>query len=197
MYYRYVVSKVTFSRLDSDIWHKLYRWTMKKNSNKSTGQTVEKYFMRGKRKWEYSDKTGYRVSKLSTIPIKRFVKINNDHRVYDVKSKEYWEQREYQNAKNSILGSGALSLLFGKQKGKCAFCKQPFTNEEINSVEFHKHHTKPRSKGGDEKSSNLRLLHIICHQNLHAMYTRKEMSEYTDSGIDYLRLMKPSPKSSS
>jgi RNA-directed DNA polymerase len=192
MYYRHVVSKSVFSNLDNDIWHKVYRWARKKHSNIQTGQIVEKCFSRGKRKGEFCDKTGKTVRKLSTIPIKRFIKINNDHRVYDVKSKEYWELREHQNAKNSILGSGVLSLLFGKQKGKCAYCKQSITKDEINNVEFHKHHNKPRSEGGDEKSSNLRLLHKLCHQYTHAMYTRKDMSVYIDNGIDYLRLMKPS-----
>ena len=186
MYYRHVVSTETFKKLDSEIWEKLYHWS------KGKKRIVQKYFsMRTGRKWDFRDeKTGKQISKLSSIPIKRFIKINNDHRVYDEKSKEYWEIREYQNAKNSILGSGVLSALFGKQKGKCAYCKQPITKEAINSVKFHKHHMKPRSKGGDEKSSNLRLLHEPCHRDLHAMYTRKEMSEYIDSGIDYLRLMK-------
>jgi RNA-directed DNA polymerase len=141
MYYRHVVSKVTFANLDHDIWHKLYRWSKRKHNGKPTGQIVEKYFsISGKHKWDFRDKAGKPVSKLSTIPIKRFIKINNDHRVYDVKSKEYWEMREYQNAKGSILGSGVLSALFGKQKGKCAYCKQPITNDEINSVKLHKHH---------------------------------------------------------
>ena len=195
MYYRHVVSKTIFSKLDSDIWKKLYRWSKRKHTDKPTGRTVEKYFsMSRKRKWEFSDKeTGKQISRLSTIPIKRFIKINNDHRVYDVKSKEYWEKREYQNAKDSILGSGVLSALFGKQKGKCAFCKQLITKDEVNDMEFHKHHMKPRSEGGDEKLNNLRLVHTLCHRDLHAMYTRKEMSTYIDSGIDYLRLMKGKP----
>jgi len=193
MYYRHVVSKLTFSKLDSDIWHKLYRWSKRKHSNKPTGRTVERYFSKSKtHKWEFRDKTGKPVSTLSTIPIKRFIKISNDHRVYDVNSIKYWEEREYQNAKHSILGSGVLSALFSKQKGKCAYCKQPFTKDEINNVELHKHHMKPRTEGGDERLSNLRLVHTLCHRDLHAMYTRKIMSEYMDIGIDYLRLMKPS-----
>ena len=191
MYYRYVVSQVTFSKLDHQIWNKLWQWSRKKKGGKPTG---EHFSEKGKCERVFCDKeTKKQISTLSSIPIKRFVKVNNDHRVYDVESKEYWEMREHQNAKDSILGSGVLSTLFGKQKGKCAYCKQPFTKDEINSVEFHKHHNKPRSEGGDEKLSNLRLLHQNCHQDLHAMFTRKAMSEFTDSGIDYLRLMKGKP----
>jgi len=191
MYYRHVVSKDIFSKLDHDIWCNLYCWS-RKQSNKPTGQTVEKYFSRSKERRRVF-KTGKQISELSSIPIKRYIKINNDHRVYDVKSIEYWEMREYMNAKDSILGAGVLSSLFGKQKGKCAYCKQPITKEEVNSVEFHKHHMKPRTEGGNEKLNNLRLVHTLCHRDLHAMWTRKEMSEYIDSGIDYLRLMKGKP----
>ncbi|MBI1929910.1 HNH endonuclease [Candidatus Poribacteria bacterium] len=111
----------------------------------------------------------------------------------DVNSIEYWEKREYLNARDSILGSGVLTKRFNKQTGKCAYCKQPFTTEEINNVELHRHHMKPRSEGGDEKLNNLRLIHTLCHQDLHAKITRKEMSEFIESGIDYLRLMKGKP----
>jgi RNA-directed DNA polymerase len=196
MFYRHVVSKAIFYNLDNDIWKKLYRWSKGKHEGISTGRIVEKCFsMSGKRKWKFWDKkTGKVISRLSSIPIKRFTKINNDYRVYDVKAGEYWEMREYQNAKDSILGSGVLSALFGKQKGKCAFCKQRFTKDEINNTEFHKHHMKPRSEGGDEKLNNLRLVHAPCHRDIHALYTRKEMSEYADNGIDYLRLMKGKSK---
>jgi len=192
MFYRYVIRSKTFSKLDSEIWHKINHWTKRRHHNKPKGWIIQKYFsLKGKRKWDLCDeKTGIYLRKLSSISIKRFIKVNNDHRVYDVKSKDYWDMREYQNAKDNILGSGVLSPLFGKQKGKCAYCKQLITKDEINNTEFHKHHMKPRSEGGDEKPNNLRLVHTLCHRDLHAMYTRKEMSEYIDSGIDYLRLMK-------
>ena len=195
MYYRYVVSKATFNKIDSDTKIKLYLWSKRRHPDQPIGWINQRYFsMKGRRKWDFEDKkTGKYISRLSSIPIKRFIKINNDHRVYDVKSKEYWEMREYQNAKDSILGSGVLSALFGEQKGKCAYCKQPITKDEINKVEFHKHHMKPRSEGGDGKLNNLRLVHTLCHREIHALYSRKELSEYADNGIDYLRLMKGKP----
>jgi hypothetical protein len=47
-----------------------------------------------------------------------------------------------------------------------------------------------RTFSGDEKLRNLRLLHGECHRELHADFTREEMAEYSNSGIDYLRLLK-------
>jgi RNA-directed DNA polymerase len=183
-YYRHVVSKATFENLDYHVFQKLVQWTKGKH------QDIKHFSKKGKTLVFRDKETGIQISTLSTIPIKRFIKVRIDHRVYDVNSKEYWEMREYQNAKDSVWGSGVLSKLFGKQHGKCAYCKQPITKDEISQAEFHKHHMKPRSESGDEKLSNLRLLHKACHVDLHAMYTRKEMGEYADIGIDYLRLMK-------
>jgi len=48
----------------------------------------------------------------------------------------------------------------------------------------------PCTFSGDEKLRNLRLLHEECHRELHADFTREEMAEYSNSGIDYLRLLK-------
>jgi RNA-directed DNA polymerase len=191
MYYRHVVSSKTYNKLDHEIWYKLYQWSRKKHLSRPTKWIVSRYFGSRERRWDFADKKTKKVlTRLSAIPIKRFIKVRSDQRVYDVKAGEYWEMREYQNARISIHGSMVLTKLFGMQKGKCAYCKQPITREEINNVEFHRHHMKPRSEGGDEKLSNLRLLHKVCHQDIHAMFTRKEMSKYADSGLDYVRLMK-------
>ncbi len=106
---------------------------------------------------------------MSTIPIKRFIKVRTGYRVYDASHDiiEYWEKREYMNAKDSIYGNGDYTLLFRKQKGKCAYCKTPITGEQIQNVEIHKHHLNPRSFGGDSLISNLRLLHANCHRFIH------------------------------
>ncbi len=133
------------------------------------------------------------LQKMSSIPIKRFTKVNNDYRVYDtsIESREYWKKREYTKAKDSIYGSGEDTMLFKRQKGKCAYCKNPTTQEQIQNVEIQKHHMKPRSFGGDTKPNNLRLLHKECHQTIHSLWTREQLAQFIDNGIDYLRLLKP------
>ena len=45
---------------------------------------------------------------------------------------------------------------------------------------------KPVSLGGDNGYSNLRLIHTQCHSELHAKYSREEMSNLTDKRIDYI-----------
>ena len=146
---------------------------------------------KGNSKWVYwSKRSGKQLQHMARIPIKRFIKVNNDYRVYDAYARQYWEKREYMNAKNSIYGSNELLLLFSKQKGKCSYCQKPITQEQINKVEIHKHHLKPRSRGGEKRLSNLRLFHSECHRAIHARWTREEMAKLTDKGIDYIRLLK-------
>ena len=108
------------------------------------------------------------------------------------KPPEYWENREFSKARDSIFWSVTFERLFKRQKGKCEFCRQPFNQEDIQESAIHKHHLKPKSEGGDWKLGNLRLLHSECHTSLHGLFSRKEMADLVDKKIDYVRLMKPS-----
>ena len=127
---------------------------------------------------------------MGSIPIKRFVKVRQDMRVFDENARGYWENREYRNAKDSIYGSAILTQLFRRQKGKCSYCKQPITDKQVRDTAIEKHHLKPRSEGGNWKLGNLRLLHAECHHSIHTMYSRKEMADFINKGIDYLSFMR-------
>ena len=192
-YYRHVVSKHTYVEVKQHTWDKVRQWTKKKHPTRSIKFRVDRYVKSIKEgRWDFTDKdTGITLIPMHSIPIVRFIKVRSDKRVYDANTIKYWENREYTNAKNSINGSPTLTKLFKEQRGKCEYCKQPITETHVKDNTIHKHHMKPRSEGGDWKLSNLRLLHAECHTQLHSMYSRKEMSDFIDKGIDYLRLMKP------
>ena len=194
-YYRHVVSKKTFHSIDSFIWYQLMRWIRHKHPNEGIKRRIRKYFVKEYgRDWQFKDiETGKKLMFLHSIPIKRFIKIRNDKRVYDANTIEYWRQREYINAKNSIVTEKTTMILFNKQKGKCEFCRQAITDDDVKNSKIHKHHMKPRSEGGDWKLSNLRLLHTDCHQSLHNLCSREQMAGFINKGIDYLRLLKPQP----
>ena len=188
-YYRHVVSKLIFSQIDATIWKMTEQWCRNKHPNKAK-YWKGKYFKTDT--WRFYDKeTGKTLTHLRDIPIKRFVKVKDGMRIYDANAREYWEKREYMNALDNIQGAPIMSKLFREQSGKCGYCKQPITESQVKGSETINHHMKPRSKGGDWKLRNLRLLHADCHNQLHDMYSRTEMADYIDKGIDYLRLMKP------
>jgi RNA-directed DNA polymerase len=200
-YYRHVVSKHTYVEVKQYTWDKVRQWTKKKHPTRSIKFRVGRYVKSIKEgRWDFTDKdTGITLIPMHSIPIVRFIKVKSDKRVYDVNAIKYWENREYTNAKNSINGSPTLTKLFKAQRGNCEYCKQPITETQVKETTIHKHHMKPRGEGGNWKLSDLRLLHKECHTSLHSIYSRKEMSDFIDKGIDYLRLMKskPSPKKES
>jgi RNA-directed DNA polymerase len=51
-----------------------------------------------------------------------------------------------------------------KQKGLCQRCGESLFNEE----EIHLHHKVWKSKGGEDKYGNFELVHLFCHQQIHA-----------------------------
>ena len=193
-YYRHFVSKRAFYLINNRIWSMTSRFLTKKYPNQLKSRWSKLFFkMVEKDRWHLHDRdTGATITKMSRIPIVRYVKVKKDVRVYDGEAIEYWEKREVSKTKDSIYGSVALERLFKRQKGRCVYCRKPFYQEDIQESATHKHHLKPRSEGGNWKLSNLRLLHSECHTSLHSLFSRKEMADLADKKIDYVRLMKPS-----
>jgi RNA-directed DNA polymerase len=189
-YYRHVASKKTFQNIRYALWNGTTLWCSKKHPSRPKAFWIERYYEKvNKDKWTFFYE-GRKLIDIARIPVRRFIKVRSDMRVYDANASDYWEKREYVNAKNSIYGSPNLTKLFCAQKGKCDYCGQSITDEQVRETTIHKHHMRPRSEGGNWKPSNLRLLHVECHKSLHSMYSRKEMVDYMNKGIDYLRLMK-------
>ncbi len=192
-YYRHVVSKQIFSAIDSHIWTLTKQWILKKHDNPTTKFWTQRYFTKAKgNRWIFFDhQTKAILPKVNWTKIKRWIKIQYDKRVYDVNAKEYWDKREYLNAKDAIMGLGTLNKTFLEQKGRCAMCKSRITDEQVKDHQIHTHHMKPRSQGGGRWLRNLRLLHSDCHNRLHQQFSRKDMARFINNGIDYLRLLKP------
>ena len=171
MYYRHVSSKKVFTKVDRAIWQKLLRWAKRRHNDKSTKWVLKRYFHTNNgTKHQFMDKDwNNKIPSIARIPIKRFIKVNNDHRVYnnDPTTLEYWNKREYLNAYNQIE-SVKRSRLFPKQKGKCPHCKGIISQQDIQDSETHVHHVIPKSQGGTDSYSNLRLIHSECHREIHA-----------------------------
>jgi RNA-directed DNA polymerase len=193
MYYRHVCSKSTFSRIDHEVWYKVYKWSIRRHPNKSKGWVMRRYFSRvGGRKLVFMDReTGFLLISVSKISIKRFVKINAQYRVYEGAKEaiEYWQKRAYLNGV-SQMGSEQMAKLFKRQHGKCEYCDTSLTPEPRQQMNIQKHHVKPRSSGGDDQLRNLKLLHSECHRELHAVFSREKMASLADQGIDYVRFLK-------
>ncbi|MDE0467322.1 MAG: group II intron reverse transcriptase/maturase [Candidatus Poribacteria bacterium] len=190
MYYRFVSSKKAFAKIDHEVWLKTFWWAKRRHPNKSKGWVIRKYFS-GKvknRKAVFKDTiSNYDIFTLAYIPIKRHVLVNGNMRVYDQNPHtiEYWRKREYTNAFKQIE-SVRIEKLYKRQNGICDYCNKPITTTDIKEREIHIHHMKPRSFGGNESYSNLKLLHSECHRELHVKLSRKYMSDLVDKKVKYL-----------
>lgn len=107
-YYRHVVSKDIFSKIDNNIFLATYAWISRRHSNKSRSWRKKKYFRsEGLRNWifstEISDAYGnpehLDLFRLSDLAIKRHRKIIAEATPFDMKYKEYFEQRELHRKK--------------------------------------------------------------------------------------------------
>ena len=57
-----------------------------------------------------------------------------------------------------------------KEDPICQICKRKLGTENIS-----KHHLVPKSRGG--KDGETILIHNICHQKIHSLFTEKALSE--------------------
>ena len=186
MYYRYVVSAETFGKIDYYLWNNLKRWAFRRHNNKHVKWIIRKYF--DLKHWDFVDKdTGNSLRKAGQTPIKRFVMVKTGRRVHNPDDSEYWSKREYTNAFNQLVGV-RMRTLFRTQNGTCSMCGHPLAKEEIENGSLHTHHMNPRSFGGYESYSNLRLLHNNCHMDIHSKLSRQKMNEFVvKHGVDYLQ----------
>ncbi len=192
MYHRHVVSKKTFSYIDHKLWWHLYRWSKRRHPLKSKSWIILKYFS-GKEngtKAIFKDKEeNILLFRLAKIPIKRYNLVSSELRVFDnnPEVEEYWNRRDYINAFNQIQ-SIRLNKLYCRQKGICPRCDELITDTDIRNSKAQVHHIKPRSFGGNEGYSNLRLLHSECHKQLHSLIPRTKMNELADLKISYIQV---------
>ena len=85
-----------------------------------------------------------------------------------------------------------VAFLLKKQKGKCTFCGQYFTPEDIAEID----HIIPTSLGGKDEYKNLQLLHRHCHDiktSTDGSYNSKEDGWYASIVIEDASV--PSPLS--
>ena len=189
-YYRYVVNASIFSEIDKIIWASLLKWGKRRHSQKSVSWTLRRYFIRrpNTRSLVFYDRENKNTLRqmVNTLSKTRFVKVKNKMRVYYVDHAEYWRKREYANARKQIYVR-KMRVLFEEQNGECPYCNTQITDRDIRNGETQTHHMLPRTYGGTESYSNLRLLHSICHNGLHKRLPREKMAQIVKTErLDYI-----------
>ncbi len=153
-YHSKVVSKETFSSLDHITWQRLRAWTVSRCGKANYGK-LKNYFRKNEnRAWNFETKDGYKLLNHANTPIIRHVTVRPEASPYDG-NWFYWSTRKG----TSFDVPNKVAFLLKKQKGKCNFCGQYFTPEDIAEID----HIIPTSKGGKNDYKNLQLLHRHCH----------------------------------
>lgn len=176
-YHSPVVAKQTFSKLDHDIFWRLWRWAKHRHSRKPAKWIKKKYFSSiSGRNWvfmsPYKNSKGEvkhrRLYTLADTAIVRHKRLPGDYHPYDAKHEMKWEQLRIQRMKHKLPFRRNIVTLFNRQGGKCSRCGHAITAE----TGWHDHHVIRRVDGGSDSLSNRTLLHPNCHALVHSQEPR-------------------------
>jgi len=171
-YHQGVVAKATFSKLDHQIFWRLWRWGARRHPRWSKGKVYLHYWGHPDTRWEFDcivkdrwDKSiPLKLYTLADTKIIRHQKVKGDYNPYDPTWEAYGEKLRHERMSKDIWDSQRRSL-WVSQNGKCVYC-----GNELESEGGHDdHHILPIRLGGTDSLSNRVLLHGWCHRRIHAL----------------------------
>lgn len=164
-YFRIGVSCETFKNLDNWMFVRECKYVNHTHPKKNNYWRRKKYWGRLNLEREdnyvFGDKqTGKHLLKFSWFKIKRPVLVKGKSSPDDPNLKEYWKDREKAKASEHTK---TIQKIAHKQGHICPICGQSLYNGE----DVHKHHKVSKKDGGKDTYSNLELVHLYCHQQIH------------------------------
>jgi RNA-directed DNA polymerase len=174
MYHRHAASKRTFTEVDRRIWRMVWHWCRRRHRHKSFAWLKKKYFPRiGNKDWVFvgtlrdSKGKGWPIALMEAAKVRiiRQVKIRSEVNPYDPAWELYLEARMVWKLEQTLAGNSRIEYMWKEQGGQCRVCGQSL---QIEQRPWHIHHRVWRSKGGQQDSGNLELLHANCHRLIHA-----------------------------
>lgn len=165
-YFRISVASEAYRALDDWMFKRECKYAKRTHPKKNKQWRNNRYWgklnLERNDQWVFGDKnTGNHILKFSWFKIKRHRLVISKSSPDDPTLKEYWEKREKDKASNH---SKSIQKIAEQQGHICPICGQSLYNGE----EIHKHHKIPKSKGGKDTYSNLELVHLYCHQQIHS-----------------------------
>ncbi len=167
-YYKTGCSSKTFSKLDYLLWLKLYRWALKRHSNKAKYWVINKYWQSKElSRWNFGCKEKgkeYILPKHSQTKIVKHIKVKGKSSPYDGNT-NYWATRMGKHPEMKKTTASKLK----KQGGKCNHCGLTFRPGDKIEID----HIIPLKAGGNNQTDNLQALHIHCHD----IKTKKDLQD--------------------
>ncbi|MEQ5841683.1 group II intron reverse transcriptase/maturase [Paraburkholderia acidicola] len=171
-YHSPVVAKEAYSRMESLIFRRLWRWSKRRHPSKSADWVRKKYFhSEGSRHWVFAvpvvreaGKGLLELYQISGTDIRRHRKVKGAFNPFDPEWEQYGEQLREARMEHSMRHRRQWVSLYMSQSGLCAHCGCALTKE----TGWHDHHLEYRMHGGSDALSNRVLLHPDCHRQVHA-----------------------------
>ena len=176
-YFRYSGASATFQHLDW--WMGLRALKHLRYSHPS--KTIKWYRQKGywgrlnpkrgdNRVFGNQSKNCY-LHKFGWVRVGRHTLVKGRNSPDDPALRAYWEQRR--KSKVASLPKDRKQVLAQRQDGLCPACGTSLledTPTQWNNIgeAVQVHHKTPHSQGGEDDWNNLQLLHLYCHQQLHA-----------------------------
>jgi RNA-directed DNA polymerase len=174
LYHRHASRARTFARVDHQIHCALRRWARRRHRDKSARWVHQRYFTdpSGRRNGVFRGEAltrrgaSYTVGLMKAVDVRitRHVLIRHAANPYDPAWEEYYEGRLQAQMRATLFGRESLQTLYAAQSGRCARCQEPFTDPS----QWHVHHRHWQVYGGGNELSNLELLHVNCHRQVHS-----------------------------
>jgi RNA-directed DNA polymerase len=163
-YFRTKVASEIFSALDRWMFHRELRYTRRRHPNKPWHWRKHRYWGKLTERqdyWVFGDKrTRAYLLKFAWFKIERHVLVKDNASPDDPSLRGYWRERRKAKAKDLPPSQQKIAK---NQNAICPACKESLFNGE----ELHVHHLVPKSQGGKDAYSNLILVHLYCHQQIH------------------------------
>ncbi len=173
-YHSPVCVKQSFSRMESLLFKRLWRWTCRRHPNKGRRWIRRKYWHKvGNRHWVFATEMeredgSQQLTELyspSRTTIKRHKKVRNTYHPYDPEWEMYGETLRQERLIKSNGYRHQWVKLYAAQKGLCALCEFQMDMD----TGWHDHHIEYRMHGGSDAISNRVLLHPTCHAQVHSL----------------------------
>jgi len=170
-YFRVGVSSDIFSDLDHWMNYRAIRYTKRTHPNKSRAWRHSKYFGRRNNNrndnWVFGLKSSsYHLTRFAWIKIERHVMVKGSASPDDAKLSSYWAIRRKQVSELNRFQQRLAAF----QKYLCPVCGDRLLNGE----DLHEHHLiLDRSDSSRNDMKNLRLVHKLCHQQIHSTSKRE------------------------
>jgi RNA-directed DNA polymerase len=132
-YYQYVVSRLTFEKLEDKLFRKIWGWACFNHNRRNKKWIKKKYFIRDRgNNWRFGPQNGHtKLIEHTDWKITRFIKVQGFKSPYDGDF-IYWATRM------GKYGSGfqKAATILKKQTGRCFNCKLYFKSDDIYKLHF-------------------------------------------------------------